>query len=54
VKAARGTWPPFGNVEAEAIAPAKALLEGIVDIPPDDDVVADKLVFAAVKELVGP
>ena len=40
----------------EAIAlPPKALLEGIVDVPvEEDDVVVDKLVLAAVKELVGP
>ena len=35
--------------------PANALLEGIVEVlAEEDDVVVDKLVLAAVRELVGP
>jgi len=54
VKAARGTWPPFGNAEEEAIGPPpKALFEARADEPPEDNV-EDRLALAAVKELDGP
>jgi hypothetical protein len=55
VKAASGTWPPFGNAEEDAIGPPpKALSEAIAEEPVEDDVVDDRLVDAAVNELVGP
>jgi hypothetical protein len=55
VKAASGTWPPFGNAEEDAIdPPPKALSEAMAEELAEDDVVDDRLVFAAVNELVGP
>ena len=55
VKAASGTWPPLGNGEVEAICPPpKALSEAIVEERPEDEVEFERLVVAAVRELVGP
>ena len=55
VKAASGTWPPLGNCEVEAICPPpKALSEAIVEERPEEEVEFDRLVVAAVRELVGP
>ena len=55
VKAASGTCPPLGNCEVDAICPPpKALSEPIVEERPEEEVEFDKLVVAAVTELVGP
>src|SRR5271157_1072188 len=55
VKAASGTCPPLGNTEEEAMALLpKVLSEAVEPEPPEDEVLEDRLVVAAVSELVGP
>src|SRR5271169_97853 len=54
-KAASGACPALGNADEEAMAlPPKALSEAVEPEPPVEEVLDDRLVLAAVSELVGP
>jgi hypothetical protein len=54
VKAARGTWPPFGNAADEGIGPPLKEFAEELALEPLEDPVADKLALAADNELDGP